>query len=221
MREDDGTEKSIFVRRHLVQLGFGKPVTQNVAGDLVYIPTHMHKIVVTLPSLFGWGPEACNARTVAKFLEQHIPAPAYENITVRQDQSATVFVHESEIETLLRASGLGAVFLELHEASSLLPDAGILWMPPEFTLDDANQMAQSDDTTLGVVSKNSKVNLRFAIRFSDQTKLQHFAQTNHIKDLSLYSRWRLTGSPVQAGAIGALQLLESRGWGVANHNATS
>lgn len=51
VREDDGTEKSIFVRRHLVQLGFGKPVTQNVAGDLVYIPTHMHKIVVTLPSL--------------------------------------------------------------------------------------------------------------------------------------------------------------------------
>ena len=147
----------------------------------------MHKIVVKLPFLFGLRPEACNSRTIAKFREQHIPAPAYENITVRQDQSATVFAHESEIETLLRASGLEAVFLKLHEASSLLPDADTLWMPPEFTLDDASQLAQSDDTTLGVVSKNSKVNPRFAIRFSDQTKLQHLAKTNHIEDLSPYS----------------------------------
>ena len=53
--------------RHLVQLGFGKPVTQNVAGDLVNIPTHMRKIVVKLPSLFGWRPEACNARTARKW----------------------------------------------------------------------------------------------------------------------------------------------------------
>ena len=66
VREDDGAEKSIFVRGHLVQLGFGKPVTQNVAGDLVNIPTHMRKIVVKLPSLFGWRPEACNARTARK-----------------------------------------------------------------------------------------------------------------------------------------------------------
>ena len=214
VKEDDGTEKSILVRRHLVQLGFGKEVTQNVTGDLVSVPTHMHKVVIKLPFIFGWRQEACTAQTFAKFLEKHIPAPAYENITVRQDQSATVYVHESEIEKLLRASGLEGIFVKLHASSNLLPNADILWLPPEVSLDEANQLAQNDASTIGVVSKNSKVTPRFAVRFSEQSKLQHFAKANHIEDLSIYSRWRLTGLPVQTGALGALQLLESRGWDV-------
>ena len=137
MREDDGAEKSIFVRGTSCSTRLWQ--TRHVAGDLVNIPTHMHKIVVKLPFLFGLRPEACNSRTIAKFREQHIPAPAYENITVRQDQSATVFAHESEIETLLRASGLEAVFLKLHETSSLLPDADTLWMLLNLHWIDASQ----------------------------------------------------------------------------------
>jgi hypothetical protein len=38
VREDDGAEKSIFVRGHLVQLGFGKPV-MSLAIWLTFLPT--------------------------------------------------------------------------------------------------------------------------------------------------------------------------------------
>jgi hypothetical protein len=211
VKDDDGTEKSILVRRFLVQLGFGQPVLQRVDGDLVSIPTPMHKVTLKLPYVHGWRQETCTIQSIAKILDARIPSPAYEQILVRQDQSATVPVHESEILNLLRTSGQEAVFLKLHGSSPLLQDADILWLPVEYSLDDALQLSQKDDNSLGVVSKNKSAP-RYAIRFGNQDDLRKFAKTYHIEDLSVFGRWRLTGLPVQTGTVGAFQLLTARGW---------
>ena len=97
--------------------------------------------------------ETCTIQSIAKILDARIPSPAYEQILVRQDQSATVLVHESEIWNLLRTSGQEAVFLKLHGSSPLLQEADILWLPVEYSLDDALQLSQKDDSSLGVVKK--------------------------------------------------------------------
>lgn len=214
VKEDDGSDKTILVKRFLVQLGFGQHVHQQVDGDLVHIGTTMHKFTIKLPFIHGWRPEACTARSIAKILDQRIATAAYDHIITRQDQSATVYVHESEVQKLLRTSGQEAVFLKLHESSPLYPEADILWLPTDHSLDDANALAQADDTTLGVIAKNSKVEPRYAVRFGQKADLQNFAKKHHIEDLSPFGRWRLTGLPLQTGAVGALQLLESRGWDI-------
>ena len=214
IKDNDGAEKAILVRRFLVQIGFGQFVTQQVDGDLVNISTPMHKVTIKLPFIHGWRSESCTVQSIAKILDQRIPNPSYDQIVVRQDQSATVLVHESEVLNLLKTSGREAVFLKLHESSSLLPNPDILWLPPEFSLDDAIVLAQQDDKALGIVSKNSRLRPRYAVRFGQKEDLQRFAKANNIEDLSTFGRWRLTGLPVQTGSVGALQLLESRGWDI-------
>ena len=121
IKDNDGAEKAILVRRFLVQIGFGQFVTQQVDGDLVNISTPMHKVTIKLPFIHGWRSESCTVQSIAKILDQRIPNPSYDQIVVRQDQSATVLVHESEVLNLLKTSGQEAVFLKLHESSSLLP----------------------------------------------------------------------------------------------------
>lgn len=135
-----------MVKRHLIQLGFRQSVVQQADGDLVDIPTSVHKVTVNLPLL----PEACTVLNIAKILDQRIPIHAYDHIVVRRGQSATVFAHESEVQKLLRTSGKEAIFIKLRQSSHVYPEADVLRLPTDHSIDDANTLAQADDSTLGV-----------------------------------------------------------------------
>ena len=213
VRDDDGQTKEHIVQRHLIQTGFGAHVHKAAAGDQVVIPS-MHKVVIKLPTAFGWQPDVMTGNSLTKILQQHIPAPSFDSLVIRQDQSATCLVHDSEIPKLLKASGVKGVFFKLHESSTFMPEPHLLWLPPGFTLDDANSLAESESTSIGVVVKNAHVDARFALRFASETDLQHAAKCHSFEDTSKCSRWRLTGLPLQTGAVGALALLESRNWSI-------
>ena len=214
VRDDDGQIKELLVQRHLIQIGFGAHVHKAAAGDQLVIPLSMHKVVIKLPAAFGWQPDVMTGSSITKILQQHIPAPSFDSLVIRQDQSATCLVHDSEISKLLKASGIKGVFYKLHESSTFMPEPHLLWLPPGFTLDDANSLSESETTSLGVVVKNAHTEARFALRFASESDLQHAAKRHGFEDTSKYSRWRLTGLPLQTGAVGAMASLESRDWGV-------
>ena len=60
----------------------------------------MHRVVIKMPACFRWTPEALTGASVAAILARHVPAPACEDILVRQDQSATAMIHESVLPKL-------------------------------------------------------------------------------------------------------------------------
>ena len=57
VREDDGSLKALVVTRFLVQLGFGAPVCQQAEGELVSVPTCMHRVNLKMPACYGWTAE--------------------------------------------------------------------------------------------------------------------------------------------------------------------
>lgn len=211
IKDSNQTDKVIRVKRHLIQLGFGEGVTQSVDGDLVELDTPMHKITLKFPSTLGWTTEQLTVANISRILSSRIPAPAFDHIVLRLDYSATVMVHESEVGNLLKSSGCEAVFFKLHDSSKLYPNTEILWLPCDFTLDDANELAGKDASVYGIVAKNSRFDPRFAARFIEPNDLKTF---HRLEDLSSYGRWRLTGLPLQCGTAGALSLLQKRGWEV-------
>ena len=109
VRDDEGNQQQVCVKRHLIQLGFGSPVLRQATGDVVSIPMAMHKMVVKLPTSYGWGPEACTGSSLTTLLAKHVSDHALDSLQCRADQSATVLVHESAIHALLKASGVDSV----------------------------------------------------------------------------------------------------------------
>ena len=96
VKDNAGVEKMIITQRYLIQLGFGKTRVHKVAiGQHVVLTTTMVKVAIKMPSYFGWSDEMCTGTTIAKYLADRIPAPAFDAIQVRMDLSATALVHVS------------------------------------------------------------------------------------------------------------------------------
>lgn len=164
-----------------------------------------------MPSSFGWTDEMCNGSTIAKYLAERIPAPAFDAIQVRMDLSATAMVHESELEKLIKSSGKDSMFIKVHDENNSALPLELLWLGDDVSLEAALVAAQ-DPTAYGVAVKNHKVKPRFAIRFKSTDDLKNFAAANSIDDLSIYGRWRLNGLPHNCGATDVMKLLEGKGW---------
>ena len=214
VKDDEGSEKEITVRRCLIQLGFGAKVCMNAEGEQVTVPSNLRKVTVKLPAVFGWRPESIQVAAVAQLLQRHIPAPSFEEITARLDHTATVLVHESVVHTLLKASGQDGVFYKLHDSSTFMPELHMLWLPTDISLEAAVSLAKSEKDSYGIAAKNTQGIPRFAMRFLDEEKLKACAKRNRFEDISGFSRWRLTGLPLHAGPAGAMALMGSRGWKV-------
>jgi hypothetical protein len=98
---DDGSEpKEVYIRRFLIQLGFGPHVEPKSIGEKVQIPETMVKLVAKLPLFFGWTPEAIRGSTLTNLLSQHVNLHAIESLQTRKDHSATFFVHQSVVPDL-------------------------------------------------------------------------------------------------------------------------
>lgn len=89
-----------------------------------------------------------------------------------------------------------------------------MWLTAEISLQDALCIADDDERIAGIVAKNAKMKPRFALRFAKIGDLQEFAKKHQIKDPTATSRWRMDGLPSYTGAVGAVAILESRGWTV-------
>ena len=75
-----------------------------------------------------------------------------------------------------------------------VPEPHLLWLPPGLTLDDANSLAEAETTSLGIAVKNAHVEAQFALRFAQETDVQHDAKRHNFGDTSKYSRFRLVPS---------------------------
>ena len=212
IRSGDAEITSTQVKRHLIQLGFGDSVIQSAQGDLVHIPITMHKMVAKFPPSFDWFPEMITGSSVSSLLQEHVREAAIEDILVRPDMySVTMFIHESEVDKLLRASGKHGVFYKMHKSSQFRPSFELCWLEDGTTLKDALWLRNNPDM-YGIAAKNTKSKIRFAIRFLDVPSLQAFCQEQGAVDRSKLGRWKITGIPSTAGATGVMALLQSREW---------
>ncbi|CAE7594776.1 unnamed protein product [Symbiodinium natans] len=87
VRDEHGDFIEVTVQRHLIQLSFGPPVTMAAEGEQILLAVPMHRVVIKMPACFGWTPEALTGASIAAILARHVPAPACEDILVRQDAS--------------------------------------------------------------------------------------------------------------------------------------
>ncbi len=212
VRSDDGEITSAQVKRHLIQLGFGEPVIQSAQGDLVEIPITMHKMVAKFPPSFDWFPDMITGSSVSSLLQEHVHEAAIEDILVRPDMySATMLIHESEVDKLLRASGKHGVFYKMHKSSQFRSSFELCWLEDGTTLNAALSLC-TKPTMFGIAAKSTKSKIRYAIRFSDVTSLQAFCQEHGAVDRSKRGRWKISGIPTTAGATGVMALLQSRDW---------
>ena len=213
VREDDGSLKALIVTRFLVQLGFGAPVCQQAEGELVSVPTCMHRVNLKMPACYGWTPEMVTGSTVARLLEKHIPPGSYDAIVCRDSLTATCLIHFDVLDKALEASGRDSLFIKMHPDESVRPPFELLWLDDSVELEAAVEMAKADHV-FGVVAKNTSKAPRLALRFAATSKLQEYAKRHGIFDYSRYGRWKLSGLPLSAGVVGAAALLQQRGWKV-------
>ena len=210
VRTEDGETKEVYVKRHLIQLGFGDPVTMQCLGDRLDLPQTMLKAVVKLPSCYGWTPETIRGNTISTLLAQHIDIHGVESLQCREDGSATLMIHESISDAFLAASGKDSMFTKIHATDEDRKPTYLLWMPEGTSLQAAIDMASPD--TLGVVVKSSKMTPRLAIRFRDEGKMSAFAKTHGLPDSSKCGRWRVDGLVPSIGSAGVVGMLQAKGW---------
>jgi hypothetical protein len=75
--QQDDESKEIFVRRYLIQLGFGREVAPRSTGELVDFPQTMTKMVVKAPSFLGWFEESMKGSTFTNIIREwqcHFPS---------------------------------------------------------------------------------------------------------------------------------------------------
>lgn len=174
IRTDEGDITSTRVKRHLIQLGFGDSVIQSAQGEQVYIPITRHKMVAKFPPSFDWFPEMITGSSVSSLLQEHVHEAAIEDILVRPDMcSATMLIHESEADKLLRASGKNGVFYQMHKPSQFRPLFELCWLEDGTALKDALTLCNKPDM-YGIAAKNTKSKIRFALRFMGVPSLQAF-----------------------------------------------
>lgn len=95
VKQDDGENKIITVRRHLVQIGFGEPVQKIAVGAKIIVPEVMVKMVAKMPPYFGWTEDAIRGSTLSTHLAKICDLHAIEQILCRDNYSATFMAHES------------------------------------------------------------------------------------------------------------------------------
>ena len=86
------------------------------------------------------------AALVMTELTKHIPEEAISEVQTRQDRSCTFYVHSDFVDTVLRASGQGNVFVKETVPTS---EFHLLWLDEEVSLADASTMA-TDKACFGI-----------------------------------------------------------------------
>ncbi len=217
IRLEDGSFKTTVVERFLCQLGFGSPVRLIETGDVIHLPTCMHKFVAKFPSVYGWQEEMITGATIAQLLQKQLPAGSFPEIVPRiadRSLSATFRAHSDVVDAILRMSGIDAVFYKLHDSEQhIRPDLELLWLPEDTSLDCALQYTKETDV-FGIALKNSAIQPLLALRFMSQDALQKFAAEKHIADLSHLGRWKLHGVPSYTGPVAVYAILEQKKWKV-------
>lgn len=86
-----------------------------------------------------------------------------------------------------------------------------MWLEEDVTLSEALTLAAADGC-LGIARKGGAAHPKLALRFGDPAALTACATANKIRDVSKYSRWKITGIDIQVGTYGLLGFLTSRGF---------
>ena len=112
---DDGSgPKEVYIRRFLIQLGFGPHVELKSAGERAQLPETMVKLVAKLPVFFGWTPDCVRGSALTRPISQHTDLRAIESLQTREDHSATFYARQTEVPDLLKASGPDGLFIKVH-----------------------------------------------------------------------------------------------------------
>lgn len=115
----------------------------------------MHKVVAKFPPSFNWFPEMITG-TVTSLLQEHVHEAAIEDILVRPEMfSATMLIHESEVDKLLRASGQNGVFYKMHKSSQFRPSFELCWLDDGTELKEALRLCNKPEM-YGIAAKNTK-----------------------------------------------------------------
>ena len=169
------------------------------------------KMTCRFPEALGWpaGPlPASLIMAVMAEMEKHVPSEAISDIQPRKGDSATFYIHSDYIDTILRSSGQSRVFIK---ETSPTVECHLLWLDEEVTLSEALTLAASDGC-LGIARKGGAAHPKLALRFRDLAALTSCATANKIRDVSKYSRWKITGIDIQVDTYGLLGFLTSRGF---------
>jgi hypothetical protein len=203
-----GVKVQTSVMRCLVQLGFGPHVQQVMQGPQADMFFTVKKMTCRFPEALGWPAGPLPASLIMAEMEKHVPSEAISDIQPRQGDSATFYIHSDYIDTILRSSGQSSVFIK---ETSPTVECHLLWLDEEVTLSEALTLAASDGC-LGIARKGGAAHPKLALRFRDPAALTSCATANKIRDVSKYSRWKITGIDIQVGTYGLLGFLTSRGF---------
>eukprot|EP00971_Amphidinium_carterae_P008444 166688-Amphidinium_carterae.1 len=147
---------------------------------------------------------------VASSLQQHIVPEAFSDIVCRQDSNtATVMVVTSELQKLLRVSGLGQVYYKLKDSTQ-----EVVWLEEHTGHLAAMELAAATEHSLGLVSKGEGYKIRYGVRFAAEhsAHMRAFAAAQGVEEQVSLGRFSASGVPPQLGAVGLWQVLESQGW---------
>ena len=115
-----------------------------------------------------------HAALVMTELTKHIPEEAISEVQTRQDRSCTFYVHSDFVDTVLRASGQGNIFVKETVPTS---EFHLLWLDEEVSLADASTMA-TDKACFGIAGKRGAARPKLALWFRNQEAMAACAKTN-------------------------------------------
>eukprot|EP00971_Amphidinium_carterae_P352344 6492558-Amphidinium_carterae.1 len=186
-------------------------VTQSTTGEEVQVRKHMHKLQLRFYD--GWPDEQVPSFQIVHWLLGHLPEDTFAEVLSRHNKSASVWVHSSQDETLLKACGEGHVFVKLAEGETCGPDLHLLWLPEGTAVHQAKALPRHEGLR-GLARKGEQQNYRLALRFAQEAQLAEYATTHGYEYTPHLQRWSLYGLQLPAGQVGAFELLQSMEWTV-------
>ena len=212
IRGQEGYE-NLTVHKHLIQLGFGPHVQQNLQADIEVLAAHaMEKVVFRFHPAGGWTSSSVTPLVVSDYLKQFMAEDHFDDIICRQDGSATALVFRDSTAALLRASGRGYVFAKPHAEVERWRDLDMLWLPLDVTLAEALQLAAAEPATFGLACKPGSEGTRFALRFQNAEAMAARAAALQIDNIAALGRYRISGVNPTFGSGGVIATMAGAGW---------
>lgn len=205
----------VYVKRFLTQLGMdpANRVSMDTQGlTIIQQATTMQKLALKFDVKGGWDLESINGIIVSDLLRSLISETAFDQVNVRVDGSATVLVHRTCVEKLLRHSGQSYVFIKPHIAEAEWRNLELLWPPNTIAHTEALQLCTEYNDALGLARKLGGEDVRYGLRFQDPEKMKACAaklKLAHVVDLG---RFKITSIMTGTGSADVFSMMGAIGW---------
>ena len=214
--EGTGTTTA-YVKRHLIQLGMdmANQVTMQTAGLTVVQQTKtMQKVVIRFDVQGGWDLATMSGIIVSDMLKAVIPEASFDQLTIRNDGSATALVQKSCMEKLLKFSGTSHVYVKPHVGEVAWEDLEVLWLPTSITHVEALQLVKEYTESLGLARKQGNEAVRFGLRFQGIESLKKAADKIGLGHSADLGRFKITAVMTGTGASDIHDMMSSISWSI-------